>query len=272
MSWDLETDTIEAGQWFKGRIYERRCDLTPEGDLLVYFAASFRKPFYSWTAISRPPYLTALALWPKGDCWGGGGLFDKHRNLRLNHRPKTKETLPGADRMRLADGFNLPRALKVMPLGEQSGRGEDDPINSTRLARDGWVVVSPGAWADGRSRYSWVSDPPLTRQKPIGCLPPAPLVLRTHLHAIDERQGRWYVMSADVANRENRVLNDLGRIDWADLDHNGDVVFAKDGCLLRLPISASHGMDEPLGPRMVADLTGMTFEPVEAPEWVHHWG
>src|SRR5690348_8911615 len=70
--WDLKADTIEAGQWFKGRIYARRCDLTPCGDKLVYFAASFRKPFYAWTAISRPPYLTALALWPKDDCWGGG--------------------------------------------------------------------------------------------------------------------------------------------------------------------------------------------------------
>src|SRR5262249_25498999 len=52
----------------QGRIYERRCDLTPAGDRLVYFAASFRQPLHSWTAISRPPYLTALALWPKGDC------------------------------------------------------------------------------------------------------------------------------------------------------------------------------------------------------------
>src|SRR5262249_17885427 len=30
---------------------------------------------YAWTAISRPPFLTALALWPKGDCWHGAGCL-----------------------------------------------------------------------------------------------------------------------------------------------------------------------------------------------------
>jgi hypothetical protein len=29
--WDTSTDSIEHGQWFHGRIYERRCDLSPDG-------------------------------------------------------------------------------------------------------------------------------------------------------------------------------------------------------------------------------------------------
>jgi len=29
----------------------------------------------SWTAISRAPWLRALVLFGKGDCWHGGGLF-----------------------------------------------------------------------------------------------------------------------------------------------------------------------------------------------------
>jgi len=115
--WNLATDEIEPGQWFKGRIYERRCDLTEHGDLLAYFAASYRQPLYSWTAISKPPYFTALALWKKGDGWGGGGLFDKSRNFRLNHR---------AGGMALGEGFALPKSLKLSPLGEHSGSGEDD--------------------------------------------------------------------------------------------------------------------------------------------------
>ena len=71
--WKTDTDTFESGQWFKGRIYERRCDLSPSGRRLIYFAAKYRKPLYTWTAVSRPPFLTAVALWPKGDAWGGGG-------------------------------------------------------------------------------------------------------------------------------------------------------------------------------------------------------
>ena len=69
--WNTATDTFDAGQWFKGRIYERRCDLSPSGEKLIYFAAKHHlarnpDPSYrsSWTAISKIPYLTALALWP----------------------------------------------------------------------------------------------------------------------------------------------------------------------------------------------------------------
>ena len=66
---------------FKGRIYERRCDLSPDGQLLGYFAADRLSGFGTWTAVSRPPFLTALALWPKGDAWGGGAFFQDSCNL-----------------------------------------------------------------------------------------------------------------------------------------------------------------------------------------------
>src|SRR5215831_4419387 len=64
--WDTQHDTFVYGQWFKGRIYERRCDLSPDGSKLIYFAAKWRKPLASWTAISTPPWWTAHALWPNG--------------------------------------------------------------------------------------------------------------------------------------------------------------------------------------------------------------
>ena len=35
--WDTAADRFDDGQWFKGRIYERRCDISPSGDKLVYF-------------------------------------------------------------------------------------------------------------------------------------------------------------------------------------------------------------------------------------------
>jgi hypothetical protein len=64
ISWNTENDTFEFGQWFKGRIYERRCDLSPNGDLLLYFAAKYKNPLYSWTAISRSH---TLPHWPFGE-------------------------------------------------------------------------------------------------------------------------------------------------------------------------------------------------------------
>lgn len=89
--WDMRSDTIERGHWFTGRFYERRSDLSPHGELPVYFASKFNADTiedeeytYAWTAVSKPPWLTALALWPKGDCWWGGGMFTGRGSLRLN--------------------------------------------------------------------------------------------------------------------------------------------------------------------------------------------
>ena len=35
--WDLETGGFESGAWLRGRLYPRRCDLSPDGALLLAF-------------------------------------------------------------------------------------------------------------------------------------------------------------------------------------------------------------------------------------------
>lgn len=82
---DRRDDSFQVGQWFKGRGYERRCDLSPHGEYFLYFAAKYKGPMPTWTALSRPPYFTAQALWPKGDAYGGGGLFERNSHPLLNH-------------------------------------------------------------------------------------------------------------------------------------------------------------------------------------------
>ena len=69
--------------------------------MLVYFAQKIEgrtlqdtEYTYAWTAVSRPPYITALALWPKGDCWHGGGLFQDNKTLILNHKPDVAKAHP----------------------------------------------------------------------------------------------------------------------------------------------------------------------------------
>jgi hypothetical protein len=85
--WRMDSDTFEAGAWFHGRIYEERCDLSPDGDLVVYMChGGACRPGYThaWTAVSRAPWLHALGLWPWGSTWGGGGRFVDNRRLILH--------------------------------------------------------------------------------------------------------------------------------------------------------------------------------------------
>jgi hypothetical protein len=67
--WHTDTKTFEHGQWMRGRVYERRCDVSPDGSLFAYFVrkdgvrSANLEQVDSWAAISRPPWFAALALW-----------------------------------------------------------------------------------------------------------------------------------------------------------------------------------------------------------------
>jgi len=273
--WRLDTDTVESGQWFKGRIYERRCDLSPDGALLALFCASFRKPLFSWTAITRPPYVAPLALWPKGDCWGGGGLFDGGV-LKLNHGSGVADE----NSLKLDPAFRLPPYLSMqplpMPLGQGMGQGEDDPIRVLRMERDGWqwIGTRPGPHIrQTKSNVYQVFDKPFVARRAIHGHASGRLFLQLQHHAIAENQGRWYLESAQVVDGENKMLIDLGLVDFADLDPNGDVLYGAKGSLYRLPLAqwTQGDSDSAPEPLRITDLNGERFEIVSAPQRAKVW-
>ncbi len=262
-SWNLHTDTVTRGQWLKGRIYERRSDLSPSGSLLVYFAATYGRGLRTWTAISRPPYLTALALWPHGDGWGGGALFDSELSVRLNHK---------AHRRELAAGFRLRKHMRVTPIGDWAGYGEDDPIHHERLVRDGWTAAEHEGKTQehGLGASRWLTfDPPVVYRRSIGERR-AEATLEMSIEGIHERQGSWYVTSWRIARGTDTLL-DLGRADWADRGPGGDLLLARDGRLLRVaaPQVSEGWADAPA--REIADLRADTFERMEAPASALRW-
>jgi hypothetical protein len=246
--WDLTNDTFEAGQWLNGRVYERRCDLSPSGDRFIYFAATHKPPLGTWTAISRLPYFTALAVWPKGDAWGGGGLFTSENEILINHQES---------QLSILDDVRLPKGMTVKQT-PNAGGGEDAPIYRRRLERDGWELEREGDW-EHRSLDApmvWVCNPPETWTKPH----PDPAVrirLRMRTLGVKERQGPWYVLDFDLLDDSGEICRDLGGLDWADWDRNGDLLFAEDGALHRL--TPGPGWADTV-PRVLIDLSGLSFE------------
>jgi hypothetical protein len=123
--WDTARDTFEGGQWFHGRIYEDKCDLSPDGQLFIYFAAKHGVRRTNeigdiWTAVSKPPYFTALALWPQGGTYGGGGFFLERNRLVLR-----------------TCGDDLARGFSLGPLILETGRFDID----ARREKNGWSAV-----------------------------------------------------------------------------------------------------------------------------------
>lgn len=259
--WNLDTDSFEPGQWLKARVYERRSDLSPNGEFLVYFAADFRRSIRSWTAISRPPFFTALALWPKGDCWGGGGLFASDSRLLLNHR---------SHEMALGPDFTLPNWFFVDTCGEWAGDGEDEPIWSSRLLRDGWKLTSyPEKTKDDRGARVMVEyDPPITWEKahPIW---PNRYTLQMLVLGIGERNGPWWLVE-HVIRSDNGYTGSIGTSDWADWSKEGHLLFAQSGCLYRLrPDNGRFGPIEKSD--QIADFNGLHFERLAPPDAARSW-
>jgi hypothetical protein len=254
LRWDTARDEFTPGQWFRGRVYDRRCDLSPDGSLLVYFASKFdgrtladREYTYAWTAVSKPPYFTALALWPKGDCWHGGGLFEEARRVWLNHPPAAATPHPR----------HRPRGLTVVP--NPGARGEDYPVWSRRMARDGWVLRQAG---DFRSAgYGWRTEQPEVWERDAGGV-----VLRRQTDAISfTTPGGPYVESFRLLLPSGAEVPIPGAA-WADWDHAGRLVFARGG---KLYVASPEGTD--LVERELIDLNGNRPARVPPPAGATHW-
>jgi hypothetical protein len=286
IKWSVADDTFELGQWFKGRIYEKRCDLSPDGTKLIYFAQKINhrtlndpEHSYAWTAISRPPFLTAVALWRKGDCWNGGGLFETNSRVWLNH-------FPGGS----AHPDHQPTGLEVVDKIDQ--RGEDNTVLDKRLSRDGWKLVerwqgrfheSPFARAqrdlmtkglsfdemlaeslrlklyelDTDSRY--ITDSPEVRERPS---PDGRFALRMRM----ELRGfkAVYDFALGAAGGEMTLIEGA---EWADWDQRGRLAFVRRGKVL---VAQPRG-GEDWQQQELADFNAQEPEPLESPEWARHW-
>jgi hypothetical protein len=190
-------------------------------------------------------------------------LFAKEKEIHLNHRPAE---------MKMAEGFQLPKFVVIKPLGEYSGRGEDNPILDHRLTRDGWKLIQQGKTKIHKSGAPvWISiDPPeiMAKSHPESG---NRYELREKFKGINETNGPWYVIEHSVVNRESGEKISLGRTDWADWCHSGDLLYAKQGRIWRLGFE--RGELQPLEQsKMLIDLRDRVFTPKEAPEGARRWG
>lgn len=261
--WNRENDTFQPGQWFRGRIYERRCDLSPSGKYLIYFATNFnpeanRDNYYAWTAVSKTPYLSALLLWPKKSTWGGGGLFKNESEILLNHNEIE---------MQLGTRWQRPKSINIRQIAAWAGGGEDNPILEERLRRDGWEPVQP------RNDYETVENMQIPFETPI-TIAKQILVTATLQYSLEwiwlglkELNGPWWVTQFIVRDANGKCVLNLGRCDWADVDRNGDILFANSGKIFRL---VKGQFDIEVAKELI-DLRNSKFERVKVPSEAQSW-
>ncbi len=310
IGWDRSNDTFALGQWLRGRIYPLRCDLSPKGEHLIYFAAKYgrvnpvekivreemerrvgnfynwydewqrnqtsdfesfieakhreaeheeklirdehRQEFqrmeqsadyhdYSWTAISRTPYLKALSLWWHGTGWNGGGIFESEREFYLNRPPEwIAKTIPGVQDRRFKELPLTDYLKKEQGWGTQ---GECMMVYDFRLERDGWHYLEdakPGWFYEKTLPNGWI----LRKEFPGGF---------ENWHEI--YWERHLLLDADCD-----VLMNGDDWRWAEFDaYRKRIVYAENGALYALSLKL------PLKPILLQDFNDMTFRRIAAP-------
>lgn len=236
--WNRDRNTFKVGQWLRGRIYERRCDVSPDGRHFIYFAMNGRwqsETKGSWTAISRVPHLKAVSLFAKGDCWNGGGLFLSDREFWLND---------GYGHQELKAASGLRRKMDGQPR-EYFG-GECLTVYYNRLQRDGWVIA--------KDEYQGAT---LFEKK----LPESWRLRKLAFAEIGAPPGRGCYWDAHELRHEvTGTMLAFPEWEWADLV-DGRLVWATEGKLC----AARFGSGKLLGEKVLQDFNGMKFEAISAP-------
>lgn len=135
MLWRTDNDTIEHGSWFRGRLYDQRCDLSPDGAWMVCLAFHKGRPF---NGLCQPPSLEWVLRSRNVGTWGGSGLFLPDGRLLVDRwwPPIESAGRPTPD-------VPLPELCFERPEEYRLGNSEDLGGIFPRLRRDGFTYSHP---------------------------------------------------------------------------------------------------------------------------------
>ncbi len=241
--WDLDQGTYEPGAWFRGRIFPRRSDVSPDGRYLCYFA---HKPTArwehgdSWVAVSRLPWLAALHAFPGLGTWTRGYHF----------------TADGASDHPDDEGLPMPWGLRAIPL---------DQFPTER--RRGWTEAPGSPARDPRDTWDQRRNARLRKERPGG---DAELRVESvgapggefgNVQAVD---GLRAVYSLE-AGGDTRVLSD---VQWADWSDDGRLLVATRDAKLQIRDPDVGAAAAVLFER---DIAALEPDPRPAPAWAEEW-
>jgi hypothetical protein len=157
--WDVAAGAYEPGAWIHANLYPQRCDVSPDGRWFAYFTL---RPSARWEvgptylAVSRLPWLTALAAWPTCGTWSQGAHFVEDPGVWQVGEPAHGDAAPLRRRLGLA--LNAPALFAVE---RRRGWGEA-PGSPPKRADDMWdlrradtlTLEKPRPGSAGRTRLT----------------------------------------------------------------------------------------------------------------------
>ncbi len=248
--WDRKTDTFTLGQWLKGRIYEHRCDLSPNGKYFLYFAMNARRSHKGpmcWTAISRTPFLRAIALYGDDETWFGGGAFLTNKTYYVNGgvffhtlRESKEVVMKKPDPKAKAISLQEAAAQSKYPMTGDLG------VYCHRLERNGWSLAS------GQFKNHFAFEKPFGRNW---------LLKMLVNQGSSGKTGKPSTRSEySLVHLPDQAVQHFPDWEWAEIDRSR-LVWATNGQLWTGMLNNDGLSDE----KMLHDFNDMRFEAIKAP-------
>jgi len=239
--WDLAGLRYEPGAWLGGRIFPRRCDLSPDGRFLSYFA---HKPSATWelgeayVAISKLPWLTALHAFATCGTWTRGYFFTTDASAYTHEVPD----LP------------IPYRLQSIPA-----------VQFATERRRGWEEALDCPTRDPRDAWDQHRNARMQKRQPGG---QRLLCVESIGHAGGEFGAEQAVdgLRVHYSLESDGQLIFLDDLQWADWDRDGRLLVATRTGKLEVRVFGS-------GPEQTVfeeDLALLDPKPVPAPNWAQH--
>jgi hypothetical protein len=129
---NTEKHWVKEGSWFRGRLYEMKCDVSFDGEFMVYLALGASGD--AWSGLCRLPWLKTLAESESaGTSWGGGYFPD--RDILITNGWCRKQVSPAAD---------IPLTLTSEPLTYFASEARG--ILYKKFERDGFARLGDDVW------------------------------------------------------------------------------------------------------------------------------
>ena len=129
---DTEKYLVQEGSWFRGRLREMKCDISFDGEFMVYLAMGSRGD--AWSGLCRLPWLKTLVEGENpGTAWGGGYFPD--RKVLITNGWLREKISPAAD---------IPLTLTPGPLTYFAAG--DRGILYKKFERDGFTPIGDDGW------------------------------------------------------------------------------------------------------------------------------
>ena len=288
LEWHLDSDTFSLGQWFYGSFYPYRCDISPDGRHLVYFAAKYGPSSLDAYIESRVKAEIGSFSWNfrrEMECRARiasdeATRREKERQIRsgeyhecswtaISRVPYLKALVLWFNGTGWNGGGLFVDNKKVVinhlsadevKLGGGPFAEVPPPEFCEELGRSRGecpMVYLPRLVRDGWTKVSETSQADLF-EKPLS----SGLRLRKLFHYGSPEVGHGcYWESHLICGADGKTVADGANWSWADFDKpRGRVVFAEDGGLYDLGCADIRGT-----PRKLHDFNDMKYERIKAP-------